>query len=123
MVDGEGTKGLQESSKLSQLRPIPPRKIIQDFPLADEVDANHNDGWWDGRISGSLGDNIRVVHFKGSWEQLVYSQEELRRHHKWDYDSEIKELERVTAAETVSGNKGDFQFKPGTLVEGTSGLD
>ncbi|KAI5398687.1 hypothetical protein KIW84_064167 [Lathyrus oleraceus] len=135
MVDEEGTKGLQESSKLSQLRPIPPKKIIQDFPLGYEIDAYHYDGWWDGRIPGSIGDDIQALYFKGSWEQLAYSQEELMWNHKWvdgswippfpqqDYDSEIKESERVMAAETVSGDKGDFKFKLGTSVEGTSGLD
>ncbi|KAI5398680.1 hypothetical protein KIW84_064160 [Lathyrus oleraceus] len=66
MVDEEGTKGLEESAKLPQLRPIPPKK---------------------------------------------------------DYDSEIKESKRVTATEIVSGDKGDFKFKPWTLVELCSGED
>ncbi|KAI5398690.1 hypothetical protein KIW84_064170 [Lathyrus oleraceus] len=109
MVDEEGTKGLQESDKLSQLRPTPPRRSYRTSHLVMK---------------------LTFITMKD-----VYSQEELRRHHKWvdgssippfsqqDYDSEIKESERVTAAETVSGDKGDFKFKPGTLVEGTSGMD
>ena len=46
MVDDEGTKGLQETATLFQLRPIPPKEIIQDFQHGDEVEAYHNEGWW-----------------------------------------------------------------------------
>lgn len=31
-------------------------------------------------------------------------------------DSEIKETEMVKAVETVSGDRGNFKFDPGTLV-------
>ncbi|CAL5208681.1 unnamed protein product [Lathyrus oleraceus] len=51
MEDEEGTKGLKETAKLFQLRPIPPKEIIQDFLHGDEVEASHNEGWWEGCIS------------------------------------------------------------------------
>ena len=48
--DDEGAKDLQETAKLFQLRPIPPKEIIQDFQHGDEVEAYHNEGWWEGCI-------------------------------------------------------------------------
>ncbi|CAL5208688.1 unnamed protein product [Lathyrus oleraceus] len=129
MVDDEGTKGLQETVNRSQLRPIPPEEIIQDFQVGDEVDAYHNDGWWKGRISESFGGGMWAVYFKDWSEQQAYSDEQLRRHHKWvngswippfpqqDDDTEVKETAREKAPESVTGDKVDFKFKPGTLVE------
>ncbi|CAL5208684.1 unnamed protein product [Lathyrus oleraceus] len=49
--DDEGAKDLQETAKLFQLRPIPPKEIIRDFQHGDEVEAYYNEGWWEGCIS------------------------------------------------------------------------
>ncbi|CAK8572550.1 unnamed protein product [Lathyrus sativus] len=129
MVDEEGTMGVQETVNLSQLRPIPPKEIIQDLQVGDEVDAYDRDGWWEGRISGNFENGMWAVYFKDWSEQLAYPEDELRRHHNWvngswippfpqqDDDSKIKETERVNAAETVTGDKDEFKFEPGTLVE------
>ncbi|KAI5398691.1 hypothetical protein KIW84_064171 [Lathyrus oleraceus] len=140
MEDEEGTKGLQETATLFQLRPIPPKEIIQDFQHGDEVEAYHNEGWWEGCISrykvedgyygswftgmifhclrgdkfvveydkimedeegtkalqettklsqlrpiphNEITKDFQVVYFKDWSEQQAYSDEELRRHHKW----------------------------------------
>ncbi|KAI5398689.1 hypothetical protein KIW84_064169 [Lathyrus oleraceus] len=48
--DDEGAKDLQETAKLFQLRPIPPKEIIRDFQHGDEVEAYYNEGWWEGCI-------------------------------------------------------------------------
>ncbi|CAK8572544.1 unnamed protein product [Lathyrus sativus] len=73
MADEEGTKGLQETVKRSQFRLIPPKEIIQDFQVGDEVDAYENKGWWEGRISDSFGNGMWAVYFKDWSEQLAYS--------------------------------------------------
>ncbi|KAI5398682.1 hypothetical protein KIW84_064162 [Lathyrus oleraceus] len=83
MEDEEGTKDLQETAKISQLRPIPPNEIIQDFQVGDEVDAYDNNRWWEVRISESFGGGMWAVYFKGWSEKKAYSDEELRWHHKW----------------------------------------
>ncbi|CAK8572551.1 unnamed protein product [Lathyrus sativus] len=132
MADEEGRKGLQETVERFQLRPIPPQEIIQDIQYGDEVEAYHNDGWWEGIFSGSLEDGRKVVCFRNSTQ--VYPDKEVRRHHEWvngiwippfpqQAESEIKKRVRVKASELVSGDNVDFMFKPGTLVEVCSDED
>ncbi|KAI5398701.1 hypothetical protein KIW84_064179 [Lathyrus oleraceus] len=77
MANEKGTKGLQETAKISQLHPIPPKEIIQDFQHDDEVEAYHNDEWWEGCISGSLEDGRRIIYLRNTSE--VYPDKELRR--------------------------------------------
>ncbi|XP_058779007.1 protein AGENET DOMAIN (AGD)-CONTAINING P1-like [Vicia villosa] len=132
MVDEKGTKGLQETVDRSQLRPIPPKEIIQDFQPGAGVDAYYNDGWWEGIYAGSLEDGRSMVCFRDSSQ--AYPDNELRLHHDWvdgswippfpqQDESEIKKKVRVKAFETVTEDNVDFRFKPGTLVEVCSDED
>ncbi|KAL5068848.1 hypothetical protein RYX36_019735 [Vicia faba] len=143
MADEDGTKRLKESLRLRQLRPIPPKEITRDFKFGDEVDAYHNDGWWEGHVTGILEDGRKTVYFRVSREQLAFPDEELRLHREWvdggwippfpqQDDSGIKKTVKVKAAETVTGEKTaetvtgektDFKFKEGDLVEVCSDED
>ncbi|XP_058742934.1 uncharacterized protein LOC131615792 [Vicia villosa] len=119
MEKEDKTKGLREKAKLSQLRPIPPKDIVHDFRIGDDVDAYHNGGWWEGWISGSSGDGKWVVDFYDWKERQSYPERKLRLHHNWvngrwirpipqQHNRDIKKRERVRAAETASREKGDF---------------
>ncbi|CAK8572543.1 unnamed protein product [Lathyrus sativus] len=134
MVDEDITKRLKESIRLHQLRPIPPKEITRDFKFGDEVDAYHNDGWWEGHVAGILEDGRKTVYFRVSREQLEFRDEELRLQREWvnggwippfpqQDDSEIKKKVCVKAAETVTRDKDDFKFKEGDLVEVCSDED
>ncbi|XP_058742955.1 uncharacterized protein LOC131615809 [Vicia villosa] len=120
MEKEDKTKGLREKAKLSQLRPIPPKDIVHDFRIGDDVDAYYNGGWWEGWISGSSGDGIWVVDFYDWKERQSYPERKLRLHHNWvngrwirpipqQHNCEIKKRERVKAAETASNEKMEFQ--------------
>ncbi|KAI5398679.1 protein AGENET DOMAIN (AGD)-CONTAINING P1 [Lathyrus oleraceus] len=134
MADEDDTKRLKEPIRLRQLRPIPPKEITRDFKFGDEVDAYHNDGWWEGHVTGILEDGRKTVYFRVSREQLEFPNEELRLHREWvnggwippfsqQDDSEIKKKVCVKAAETVTLASDDFKFKEGDLVEVCSDED
>ncbi|KAI5398704.1 protein AGENET DOMAIN (AGD)-CONTAINING P1 [Lathyrus oleraceus] len=132
MADEEGTKALQETVKEFQLRPVPPKEISRDFQPGDEVEAYHNDGWWEGSICGSLEDGKSYVYFGNTTQE--YPDEQLRRHHKWiggswippfpqQDENEVKKTVRVKASEILSGDNVELMLKPGTLVEVCSDED
>lgn len=128
MEDEAGTKHLKESLKLHQLRPVLPTEANRVFKFGDEVDAYHNDGWWEGHITEELEDGRFAVYFRVSKEQIVFNKEELRLHREWMHekwvppfqqqdDSDIKKKVTVKVDETVTEENVDFEVKPGTLVE------
>lgn len=134
MEDEEGTKRLREPLKVHQLRPIPPTETNREFKFGEEVDAFHNDGWWEGHIAEIVSDGRFGVYFRVSREQIVFSKEELRLHREWvndnwvppyqqQGDSEIKKNVLVKAIETVTEEKEEFELKPGTPVEVCSDED
>ncbi|CAL0300142.1 unnamed protein product [Lupinus luteus] len=83
MDDESGSKRLREVLKLYQLRPIPPTETSREFKFGDEVDAYHNDGWWEGHITEECGNGRFAVYFRVSREQIVFHKEELRLHREW----------------------------------------
>jgi hypothetical protein len=83
MEDEKGKKPLKESLKRQQLRPILPTETNREFKFGDEVDAYHNDGWWEGYITEELKDGRFSVYFRVSREQIVFTKEELRLHREW----------------------------------------
>lgn len=128
MEDEAGTKRLKESLKLHQLRPVLPTETNRVFKFGDEVDAYHNDGWWEGHITEELEDGRFAVYFRVSKEQIVFNKEELRLHREWMHekwvppfpqqdDSDIKKKVTVKVDETVTEENVSFEVKPGTLVE------
>ncbi|WJX13398.1 hypothetical protein P8452_03789 [Trifolium repens] len=140
MEDDKRKKPLKESLKRQQLRPILPTETNREFKFGDEVDAYHNDGWWEGYITEELKDGRFSVYFRVSREQIVFTKEELRLHREWidekwvppfqqqedndnDNDNETEKTKRVKAAETVTVEKDDFKFKEGALVEVCSDED
>ncbi|XP_019441210.1 PREDICTED: DUF724 domain-containing protein 3-like isoform X2 [Lupinus angustifolius] len=83
MADESGSKRLREILKLHQLRPIPPVEAGREFKFGDEVDAYHNDGWWEGHVTEECGNGRFAVYFRVSREQIVFQKEELRLHREW----------------------------------------
>lgn len=83
LEDEESSKKLREVLLLRQLRPLPPAETLREFKFGDEVDAFHNDGWWEGHITEELEDGRFSVYFRVSREQIVFPKEELRLHREW----------------------------------------
>ncbi|KAE9611909.1 putative Agenet-like domain-containing protein [Lupinus albus] len=83
MADEGGSKQLREVLKLHQLRPVPPAETGREFKFGDEVDAYHNDGWWEGHVTEECGNGRFAVYFRVSREQIVFQKEELRLHREW----------------------------------------
>ncbi|XP_050890139.1 protein AGENET DOMAIN (AGD)-CONTAINING P1-like [Lathyrus oleraceus] len=118
MQDKEGTKDPQETAKLSQLRPIPPNEIIQDFQVGDKVDVYDNNEWCKGRISESFWGGMWAVYFKDWSEQQAYSDKELRRHHKWVNGSWMTPF-----PQQVCNDEDGFKARPTDVVDEFKILD
>lgn len=79
----EGSEPLREVVPFAQLRPPPPSKAKWDFRVGDQVEANYNDGWWEGVVTSDLGNGKFSVFFRASKEQIEFAKEDLRLHFKW----------------------------------------
>ncbi|XP_027364489.1 DUF724 domain-containing protein 3 [Abrus precatorius] len=136
MEDEQSSKRLREVLNLRHLRPLPPSETGREFKFGQEVDAFHNDGWWEGHITQELGNERFAVYFRASREQLVFPKERLRLHREWlnfnwvppiqqsqKQDNDLKEMQltlpNVKSVETV---KEDV-FSVGKLVEVSSDED
>ncbi|CAI0382867.1 unnamed protein product [Linum tenue] len=83
--DESGEKLLQETLNWIQLRPPPPppeKKKVQ-LKFGDEVEAFHSDGWWEGAITAEHSGGKFVVFFRGSKEQIVFEEKDLRLPVQW----------------------------------------
>ncbi|XP_019452284.1 PREDICTED: DUF724 domain-containing protein 6-like isoform X1 [Lupinus angustifolius] len=94
MEDDSGSKRLREVLNLHQLRPILPTETGREFKFGDEVDAYHNDGWWEGHITEECGDGRFAVYFRVSREQIVFQKEELRLHREWFHEVWVPPFEQ-----------------------------
>ncbi|KAL2934981.1 DUF724 domain-containing protein 3 [Bienertia sinuspersici] len=90
MADDEGSKPLREYVDAILVRPIPPREPHLVYSLMDDVDAFHNDGWWEGVVtqvvldsSSSSSSYFYSVFFRCSREQILFSSSDLRLHREW----------------------------------------
>ena len=83
MADDRGTKPLREFVNLILVRPIPPREPNPIFQLSQEVDAFHNDGWWEGVVTAVLENSRFSVFFRSSREELQFLNSDLRLHREW----------------------------------------
>ena len=81
--DEEGTKPLQETVNEFQIRPIAPREKKREFKFSEEVDAFHNDGWWEGVITEVNENGKFAVFFRSTKEQIEFVEEDLRLHREW----------------------------------------
>ncbi|KAE8710527.1 Peroxidase 31, putative isoform 1 [Hibiscus syriacus] len=81
--DEAGTKPLRETADAVDLRPPAPREKVRKFKFSEEVDAFHNDGWWEGVITKELENGRFHVYFKRSKEQLEFGEDHLRLHREW----------------------------------------
>lgn len=86
MADKKGTRRLKETLSLVQLRPRPPRERRRRFNVSEEVDAYHNEGWWEGvvmEVLGGSGGRRYSVFFRGTRDQLDFDESQLRTHREW----------------------------------------
>lgn len=75
---------LKEAVDAQNIRPYPPEAIMVDgYNLNDQVDALHNDGWWEGVICKILKGGRYKVYFKESEEDMVFEHCDLRPHQDW----------------------------------------
>ncbi|OMP09416.1 hypothetical protein COLO4_05529 [Corchorus olitorius] len=133
--DEAGTMPLQETINAADLRPLAPRERVRKFKFGEEVDAYHDDGWWEGVITKELENGKFDVYFKGSKEQLEFGEDQLRLHREWangswdppleEDDQEVKgELETVKAGNGDKLDSGKIStaqiFKEGAHVEVSS---
>ncbi|CAK7340512.1 unnamed protein product [Dovyalis caffra] len=81
--DEEGKKPLKETVNEFQIRPIAPREKKREFKLSEEVDAYHNDGWWEGVITEVNENGKFAVFFRSTKEQIEFVEEDLRLHREW----------------------------------------
>lgn len=84
MADEKGSKPLREMLDVQQLRPPAPRESDRKFKFGEEVDAYHNDGWWEGSITEELPNGRFAVYFRASKEQIEFGKEDLRLHREWN---------------------------------------
>ncbi|XP_048323996.1 protein AGENET DOMAIN (AGD)-CONTAINING P1 isoform X2 [Ziziphus jujuba] len=127
----EGSKPLREVVPLPQLRPPPPSTAKWDFRVGDEVEANYNDGWWEGVVTDVLGNGKFSVFFRASEDQIEFSKEDLRLHFKWVNgkwvppveDNENEEGKKVPTAKECGKETREEMFSKGTVVEVSSDED
>ncbi|KAL3652951.1 hypothetical protein CASFOL_002632 [Castilleja foliolosa] len=85
---------LCENVDLILVRPIPPREARRRFRVDEDVDAFHNDGWWEGVVIAVLDGGDRYsVFFRASREQIDFPESELRLHREWVHGEWVPPLE------------------------------
>lgn len=97
--DGKDSKPLREFVDAILVRPRPPRELNRRFKLSEEVDAFHNDGWWEGIVTAVLDDSMYSVFFRCSREQIDFHQCALRLHREWVHGDWVPPLEEDEEAE------------------------
>ncbi|XP_038999207.1 protein AGENET DOMAIN (AGD)-CONTAINING P1-like isoform X2 [Hibiscus syriacus] len=112
--DEAGTKPLRETADAVDLRPPAPREKVRKFKFSEEVDAFHNDGWWEGVITKELENGRFHVYFKRSKEQLEFGEDQLRLHREWikgawtpplEEDKHVKESDEVVTEGKMDYNQ------------------
>ena len=89
MADDNPNKPLREFVDAILVRPIPARDPpSRKYRLMEDVDAFHNDGWWEGVVtkvleSSSEGSRRYAVFFRCSREQIEFDPSDLRVHREW----------------------------------------
>ncbi|KAL3648133.1 hypothetical protein CASFOL_009101 [Castilleja foliolosa] len=87
-------KPLRENVDLILVRPIPPRESRRQFRVDEDVDAFHNDGWWEGVVIAVLDGGDRYsIFFRSSREQIDFPESQLRLHREWVHGKWVPPLE------------------------------
>ncbi|CAI0551914.1 unnamed protein product [Linum tenue] len=125
--DESGEKLLQETLDWIQLRPPPPpseKKKVQ-FKFGDEVEAFHSDGWWEGAITAEHSGGKFAVFFRGSKEQIVFEEKDLRLRREWVKGKWEPPFEQVQREKEADSNcpKEAMKFTQGMQVEVTTDDD
>ncbi|KAF3670574.1 hypothetical protein FXO37_08474 [Capsicum annuum] len=127
MADKKGKKPLKETMSLVQLRPKPPPERRRKFKVSEEVDANYNDGWWEGVVMEVLSDGRYSVFFRGTRDQLEFEESQIRTHREWangewkpSFEEGGEDEEKLVSPETKLNNKAAEEFSVGSLVEVSS---
>ncbi|KAL1802203.1 hypothetical protein ACET3Z_030850 [Daucus carota] len=125
MNERDETKPLREKLDIVQLRPPAPRESSRGFGFGEEVDAYHNDGWWEGVITRD-NEGVFTVYFRGTKEELEFGAEELRVHREWVKGVWVPPLEihggneiALNTHEEAPLSSITENFGNGTLVEVT----
>lgn len=95
-ADERSSKRLRESVDVILVRPVPPRESgRRRFELSEEVDAYHNEGWWEGVVTGvHEGGERYSVFFRSSREQIDFNHSDLRLHREWVYGKWVPPLQQ-----------------------------
>lgn len=124
LAEENDTTPLREEIDLVQIRPTPPRENSRVFNLDEEVDAFHNDGWWEGVITQVLENGRYSVYFRPNREQSDFKDSELRLHREWVHGDWVPPLEeedvQPMAGVEVHEQEEEKLFSQGNLVEVSS---
>lgn len=101
LTDNKGKKPLREWVRLVLLRPLPPRENRPVFEFNDAVDAYHEEGWWEGYITGIYERNRYKVFFRGTREEMEFPASELRLHREWVKGRWIPPLDSESKVSTL----------------------
>ncbi|MBA0702079.1 hypothetical protein Goari_022749 [Gossypium aridum] len=102
VLDEAGAKALRETFHAFDIGPPAPRETTRKFKFGEEVDAFHNDGWWEGEITKELENGNFHVYFKRSKEQLEFREDKLRLHREWLNGSWVPPLEEAEQVQEVN---------------------
>ncbi|MBA0827135.1 hypothetical protein Goarm_011933 [Gossypium armourianum] len=100
--DEAGEKALRETFHAFDIGPPAPRETTRKFKFGEEVDAFHNDGWWEGEITKELENGNFHVYFKRSKEQLEFREDKLRLHRERLNGSWLPPLEEAEQVQEVN---------------------
>lgn len=98
-------KPLRDHVNYILVRPLITGEPERTYQLSDDVDAFHNEGWWEGVVTGvypasSDGRPARYsVFFRSSREQIEFYASQLRLHREWVYGKWVPPLEEVENAD------------------------
>ncbi|KAK1356811.1 DUF724 domain-containing protein 3 [Heracleum sosnowskyi] len=106
LMSDDGTTPLRESINVILARPIAPRERVRTFKMSEEVDANHNDGWWEGVVTAVHQGDRYTVYFRPSKEEIVFSGADLRLHREWVKGNWVPPLQQ-DEAEAEEGDEAE----------------
>ncbi|KAF6168795.1 hypothetical protein GIB67_012193 [Kingdonia uniflora] len=130
LLTDRSCKPLREFVDVINVRPVPPRDVGRvRYEISDEVDAFHDDGWWEGIVTEVLGSSRYSLYFRRSKEEIEFGAANLRLHREWVDGNWVPPLEepqnfesKSTLLRTVENNsyKVKVEFREGARVEVSS---
>ncbi|XP_042516304.1 protein AGENET DOMAIN (AGD)-CONTAINING P1-like isoform X2 [Macadamia integrifolia] len=112
LLNEEGSsERLKEKVTVVNVRPPPPLEFHRTFKMSDEVDAFHDDGWWEGVITKVHDKDRFSVYFRNSKDELVFPAANLRLHREWVDGSWVPPIEEIYKS-NVWRSEGNNMVKP-----------